>query len=266
MSLESIAESAGITDLGDLEAVRRQEPPQASVDPDLADPAVVRKALARRRGAGRQAVVAQILKDALDLPALIRPEDPVETQQVRRAVADDPRLGRRSLDAARALIDGEGKGAAATGEDVPDAMVAMWDSTTAVERERLSELPDQILALHVADAVRLAPRPVKRVRAAVRKALSRAADTASTQLLDDLLEAFWDESTEAVSAHHTGISAEQRVQVNEAAARSARRLPVLAWRVARTPGCYVGRDAQEVRAFLTQAWAMAEATLMPHPA
>jgi len=72
------------------------------------------------------------------------------------------------------------------------------------------------------------------------------------------------------AAHHpakTGSSARRRSQFatlpDNRAALKARRFPDLARALARIPQAHAGRDVAEVRTFLCQAWAMAEATLPP---
>ena len=257
VSLEALAETAGIGDPGALMAARRSAPPSPNNDPDLVDPQQVRAALARRRGASRQEAVSRVVRDALGITPLIRPQDPVDTQTVRSLIADEPRLACLSLDVFCALVDGD---RAPSGRDlVPEAMICMWDSTTAEDRQRLDFMPDRILALLVEDAVRLAPRPRQRVRRAVRRALGIVARQAPARLLDELAAAFWDESTEPVSDHRTNIAAARREAIRREAALNARRLPGLVRELTRIPGERAGRDAEEVRTFLCQAWAVAEA-------
>ena len=263
VSLEALAEAAGATDVGALDLVRRHVPPPPNTDPDLVDPGDVRAALARRRGASRQEAVCRIVRDALEVTPLLRPRDPVETQLVRSLVADEPRLARLSLDAFCALVDGD---RLPVGRDlVPEAMIAMWDPTTVLDRQRLDVLPDRVLALLVEDAVRLAPRPRPRVRRAVREALEVAAPQAPARLLDDLAGAFWDESTEAVSDHRTDVTGAQRERIRHQAALNARRFPGLAQELVGVPRAHAGRDVEEVRTFLHQAWACAVAALPPVP-
>lgn len=263
VSLEALAETAGIGDPGALVAVRRSAPPPPNNDPDLVDPRQVRAALARRRGASRQEAVSRVVRDALGITPLIRPQDPVDTQTVRSLIADEPRLARLSLDVFCALVDGD---RAPSGRDlVPEAMICMWDSTTAEDRQRLDFTPDRLLALLVEDAVRLAPRPRQRVRRAVRKALNVVAQQAPARLLDELAAAFWDESTEAVSDHRTNIAAARRDEIRREAATRARRFPGLVRELARIPEARAGRDVEEVRTFLCQAWAMAEAAAQAAP-
>ncbi|WP_125898922.1 hypothetical protein [Actinomyces gaoshouyii] len=233
-------------------------PPEANCDPDLVDPAAVRASLARRRGAGRMEVIARVVHDALGtVPPLLRPEDPAETQMVRRLIMQCPRLARISLDEFCDRVDNDGPG----GPHVaPEAMVAMWDATTVTDRQRLAAMPDRLLALLVEDVVRLAPRPRAAVRHAVRRALASAARQAPARLLDELADVFWDEATEPVSDHRTDITDAERQRVREEADRNARRLPALVAELVLVPGQTVGGSVGEVRAFLRQAWAAREAS------
>ena len=221
-----------------VDRLRNIAPPEANCDPDLVDSAAVRASLARRRGAGRMEVVCRVVRDALgQVPPLLRPEDPADTQMVRRLIVRCPRLARMSLDEFCDRVDDDGP----RGPRVaPEAMVAMWDATTATDRQRLAAMPDHLLALLVEDAVRLAPRPRPAVRRTVRRALASAAQQAPGHLLDELAEAFWDEATEPVSDHRTDIAADERQRVREAADRNARRLPGLVAELVRVPGQGVG--------------------------
>lgn len=255
VSLEALADQAR-GDAWNLAMVRRLAPPRSNAAPDLVDPDDVRASLARRRGAGRQEVVSRVVHDALgDIPVLLRPEDPAETQLVRRLIVRCPRLARMSLDAFCTRVDdGELDDRLA-----PEAMIAMWDATTTVERQRLAAMPDRLLALLVEDAVRLKPRPKAAVRQAVRKALTSVAKQAPACLLDDLVQAFWDEVTEAVSDHRTDITAVERKRMHDQAELNARRLPALVAALVRVPDQEAGRDVEEVRSFLHWAWAAREA-------
>ena len=244
--------------VGELERLACPAPPEAGGE-DLVDPATVRASLARRRGAGRQEAVSRIVHDALrDVPPLLRPQDPADAQLVRRLIVQCPRLARISLDAFCARVDDlEPPGT----QIAPEAMVAMWDATIEEQRQRLTAMPDQLLALLVQDAVRLAPRPRAAVLTTVRAALGPAAPQAPARLLDDLAQAFWDEATEAVSEHRSDITAAQRQQMREQAEVSARRLPDLVGALVQVRGQRVGRDVEEVLVFLRQAWATGEVVL-----
>lgn len=261
ISLEALAEEKGTADVGGLKPVRRFAQPPANTDPDLVSPRRVRAALARKRGERRREAISEIVRDALEITPLIRPQDPIETQLVRSLIEAEPHLARLSLDSFCALVDGDRR---LVGDDlVPEAMIPMWDSTTSEDRQRLAAMPDRILALLVEDAVRLAPRPRPDVRDAVRRALGVVAQRAPTRLLDELMGSFWDESTEAVSDYRTGITEVERNRIRRQAALNARDFPDLAREVARVPQTHVGRDVEEVRTFLCQAWAMAEAAAPP---
>lgn len=254
VSLDALTDQVG--DIGSIERVRRLRLQPSNTDPDLADPKAVRASLARRRGARRKEALSRVMRDALGNVPLLRPEDPVESQLVRRLVAQCPRLARLSLDTFCARVD---DGEPSDYRLAPEAMVAMWDATTIVDRQRLSAMPDRLLALLVEDVVRLAPRPRPRIRKAVREALDTTARQAPDWLLDDLVQAFWDEAVEPVSSHQTNITAAERQRLRHQAALNARRLPGLVAKLLQVPEQHAGRDLAEVRTFLCQTWAMAEA-------
>lgn len=252
-----------IISLEDLEAVDdarladdpSSRPEMLAMPEDLSDAHTqsVVDAMRHRRGVRRLLAAAGRIADIYDLPALLPPTDPVESNRLRQDLADDARLARRSLEAMRSLLDDAPW--RPVYNQVPDCALALWDDTTADERERMAILPDAVLGLHALAAVSLRPRPGERVRRRVARAVSTVVPGARPSLVTDLLDAFWDLTTDPVPENQAGINEAAAAALREAAAQHALRFRPLAEEIARASRGDMGSDADGVRRFLIQTWA-----------
>ena len=252
-----------IISLEDLEAVDdahladdpSSRPEMLAMPEDLSDAHTqsVVDAMRHRRGVRRLLAAAGRIADLYDLPALLPPTDPVESNRLRQDLADDARLARRSLEAMRSLLDDAPW--RPVYNQVPDCALALWDDTIADERERMVILPDAVLGLHALAAVSLRPRPGERVRRRVARAVSTVVPGARPSLVTDLLDAFWDLTTDPVPENRAGINEAAAAALREAAAQHALRFRPLAEEIARASRGDMGSDADGVRRFLIQTWA-----------
>lgn len=252
-----------IISLEDLEAVDdahladdpSSRPEMLAMPEDLSDAHTqsVVDAMRHRRGVRRLLAAAGRIADLYDLPALLPPTDPVESNRLRQDLADDARLARRSLEAMRSLLDDAPW--RPVYNQVPDCALALWDDTIADERERMVILPDAVLGLHALAAVSLRPRPGERVRRRVARAVSTVVPGARPSLVTDLLDAFWDLTTDPVPENQAGINEAAAAALREAAAQHALRFRPLAEEIARASRGDMGSDADGVRRFLIQTWA-----------
>mgnify|MGYP002749807438 CR=1 FL=1 len=191
----------------------------------------------------------------------LRCSDEIAWRRLR--LADDARLARRSLEAMRSLLDDAPW--RPVYNQVPDCALALWDDTTADERERMAILPDAVLGLHALAAVSLRPRPGERVRRRVARAVSTVVPGARPSLVTDLLDAFWDLTTDPVPENQAGINEAAAAALREAAAQHALRFRPLAEEIARASRGDMGSDADGVRRFLIQTWATTAPSPRPQP-
>ncbi|MBW3068961.1 hypothetical protein GZ998_05465 [Actinomyces sp. 594] len=216
-----------------------------------ADAQQVTAAIARRSGVRRILAAATQVAEIYQLPALVAPEDPVEAEHLRQALAGEPRLARRSLEAATSVLDDrpwqDSYGS------VPEAALALWDDTTRADRERMAEMPDRLLALHAQAAVTLRPRPNGRVRRRVRRAVTALIPAARPSLVADLTDSYWDLVTDPVPQDQR-VDEATATAMRETAAVHARRFAPLAVEAARAARGDLGDDARSVRRFLTHTW------------
>lgn len=255
VSLEDLTLAEEAPAVADEPAARPEEIATARDVPDTLLDSVA-EAVRHRRGARRLLAAAGQVADIYDLPVLLAPTDPVDADQLRQDLADDPRLARRSLEAMRSLLDGTPW--RHVFERVPDSALALWDDTTAPQRDYMVTLPDAVLGLHAQASVTLRPRPGERVRRRVARAVRTLVPAARPSLVMDVCDAFWDLTTDPVPENQAGITDAAAAAMRRAAAKRARAFGPRAARLARAGRGDLGSDAEDVRRFLVQVWAASD--------
>ncbi|WP_067783492.1 hypothetical protein [Actinomyces vulturis] len=213
--------------------------------------------LARKRGIGRLLSTDKILSVHYGLPTFIKPDDPILCLRLYQKVEEDSQLVKTALKAFMCRIDGYPFDEAFIGID--EDLLAVFDSTTPYERQKLLAIPEIVLHLHYLATLSLRQRPNETLRRRHRRAVEIVLPSASSNLIDRICSTFWDAETESVSAHCTKLSKETIDQRRSDAAANATFFISTLQEALASPGQAIGSDVQSARAFLMQTWANLEA-------
>lgn len=184
------------------------------------------------------------------LPPLVLPRTLAELEHVRTLVASGERAATASLEYMQAACDGIGH----MPDDADDAMCALWDASTAREREAASTLSPTVLWAWMRSGLEPDTKPKRSQRYALKVfVLSRLPDGAQ-ELGLELLQAFLATYTSPFSPADRTRSIEKDEQHRIQARIWARRLPALAGRVAKVPGGSLGSSSDEVIDALMGRW------------
>ena len=205
------------------------------------------------RPSGYLRLAAAAFLKSSQLPAVVRPENPIDREWVRTVATEDVALVRKSIIAMQNLVVD-----VMTDEDrlINTRLLALWDDYSADNMATLLKMPDKAIQLLIWSAVSQFPRPSRDVIAMSLRTMRMADEGTNWKTLTrDLLDSWLATEAEAFSEFDTkGGRDEDKAKARVTAALN---WPTVVAEVIARKGSPLGRTEEDVSRWITSTFPVA---------